>query len=123
MFPVSTLGFLVTLLASAMTVAANLLLRKGLAGIPEGLVGLARIGHLIGSASFAFGLVFYAMAMLPWLWVLSREPLGSAYPILVGTTFVLLFLGTSLTQGEPVTAWKLLGAAMIVLGIALAGKG
>ncbi len=120
--PMSLLGFCVTLLASVMTVAANILLRFSINSISPEVTGAARALRLIATANFILGLLFYAMAMLPWLWVISHEPVGSAYTILVATTFILLLCAASIFFAEPITASKALGVVMIVAGIGLVGK-
>lgn len=119
----SALGIWVTLLAAVATVVANILLKRGLQAVPATAQGTGKILALCASFEFLLGLVFYVLAMLPWLWVVSREPLGSAYPLLVGAVFLMLLLTSAFVQGEPLTGPKVAGAALIVLGIICVGKG
>lgn len=118
----SGLGILVTVLAAVATVIANTLLQHGLKAVPPETQGMGKLMALCVSPAFLVGLVFYVLAMLPWFWVISREPLDRAYPLLIGTVFVLLFLTSSLLYGEQLSVSKIAGAALIVLGIVCVGR-
>ena len=68
------------------------------------------------------GLALYGVGTLVWLNVLARAPLSVAYPF-VGLSFVLTAaLGYFLFQ-EALTPVRLAGTALVVLGVALVGRG
>ncbi len=64
------------------------------------------------------GLALYGASAIIWLWVLSRVPVSTAYP-LVSLGFVLTMVGGIWWLGEPFSWFKLAGCLLIVLGVAL----
>jgi drug/metabolite transporter (DMT)-like permease len=67
----------------------------------------------LGFAGFIGGTIF-------WLGVLSRAPLSLAYPILALSYFVVV-LEAWLILGEQVTWLRLLGVAVIFVGVVIVG--
>ncbi len=98
------------LLAGGLSALASILLRvaalDGVA-IPGGQWTM----RLLAICAYGAGFVLYALA-------LKRLELSMAYPLMVGTTMMLLFL-YGLFSGEAVTAKTAAGAAMLVLGVCL----
>lgn len=119
-------GWLLVVLSGGLQVAGTLLLRAGvdraggfaetLAGVPQGLLRLA------GQPLFDIGFVLYGLAALVWFRVLSTQPLGQAYPVLVSLTFVFVSIGAAILFQEPVTARKVFGLAIILLGVLVVGR-
>jgi multidrug transporter EmrE-like cation transporter len=117
--PVS--GWLLVFFSAGLQVAGTLLLRGGvdraggfgesLAEVPSGLLRLAV------QPMFLVGFVLYGLAALVWFRVLSTQPLSLAYPFLVSLTFIFVTLGATTLFHEPMTARKLLGLAVILIGI------
>ncbi|TAG27222.1 MAG: hypothetical protein EAZ37_05730 [Burkholderiales bacterium] len=64
------------------------------------------------------GLGLYGLSAIIWLWVLSRVPVSTAYP-LVAFGFVLTMVGGIWLLGEPFSWTKALGCLFIVLGVVL----
>jgi drug/metabolite transporter (DMT)-like permease len=64
------------------------------------------------------GLGLYGLSAVAWLWVLSRVPVSTAYP-LVAFGFVLTMAGGVWLLGEPFTWGKMFGSLLIVLGVIL----
>jgi len=62
------------------------------------------------------GFALYGASALLWLFVLARLPLSTAYPLLA-LNFVLVQLAGTLFFGEPFTAVKGVGLALIVAGV------
>lgn len=62
------------------------------------------------------------IAMLLWLWVLQRLPLGVAYPML-SLNFVLVTLFAHFGFGERADVRHWCGVALIMAGIGLMGYG
>jgi len=99
--------------------AANLALRRGMAG-----AGAPRsIGALLGAAlrsPFVLGGgALYALSMATWIWTLRTFPVSRAYPAYVGGSFVLVLAGSRIFLGERIGLRRLVGAAAILGGIAL----
>jgi multidrug transporter EmrE-like cation transporter len=118
----SNFGIVLTVLAALMTTAANLCLRKGLAQSSKSMVGIQRLISLLNDSVFVVGILLYGLAMLPWLKVVSMEPVASAYPVLVGLTFVLLLIGAALFINEPISLKKIIGTFLILAGITIVAR-
>lgn len=118
-------GWGLVLVTALLTVCANLLIRVGLeraggfhvrlGALTVGLFGLAR------QPAFDLGLVLYAVASVVWFRIVSTEPLSLAYPMLVSVTFFLVTIGASIFLREPMTWSRVVGLAVILAGIAIAG--
>jgi multidrug transporter EmrE-like cation transporter len=79
---------------------------------PRALLGLMFNPWLLG------GLVLYAASVINWLVVLSRLDLGIAYP-LMGAGYILAFLAGVYWFKEPVSATRIAGIIVIILGVIL----
>lgn len=98
------------LFAGGFSALASVLLRIGALGtvsIPGGpwTMRFCAIG------AYGAGFVLYALA-------LRRIELSVAYPLMVGTTMLLLF-GYGLFSGEAVTVKTTVGATLVVTGVCL----
>lgn len=67
------------------------------------------------------GIAIYGLAMLVWLFVLSKADLSFAYS-LVALTFVFLLIFSRLFLHETLSALRLSGAALIIVGIFLVAR-
>jgi len=86
-------------------------LEIGLAHIAETLKALAVNPVLWG------GLVFFGLAFVGYAVVLSRLNLSTAYPVMAGGGFLLVFLLSALYLKEAITIPHLGGALCIILGM------
>jgi len=70
-----------------------------------------------------FGLVAYTASVFCWLNTLARLPLSLAYPSLA-LSYLLVILGATLLPmfHEAVTATRLLGVALVMVGVILVGR-
>ncbi len=59
------------------------------------------------------------LASFVWLYVITKLPLVVAFPIYIGTTFLLVIVGGWFFLAESITVMKLCSAGLILLGIAL----
>ena len=66
----------------------------------------------------AIGLLLYFLSFGPWLGVLARLPLSTAFPLAIGLTLVLTTKGASLLFGERLGLLKLAGMLLIFAGCA-----
>ena len=120
----SSWGFVFVLVAAAMTMGANLMLRAGIdaaGGFSPGtalelIFGLLR---LFLQPLFAIGFVTYFLAAVVWFRVVATEPLSVAYPILVSLTFTFVTAGAVIVFQEPISLRKVLGLAVILAGIVI----
>jgi multidrug transporter EmrE-like cation transporter len=117
-------GFFLVLLTAALTMAANLMLRAGIdsaggfavTNASQLLYGMAR---LFTQPLFCIGFTVYFLAAVVWFRVVATEPLSLAYPILVSLTFGLVTAGAVLLFSEPLSLRKVLGLAVILIGIVI----
>jgi drug/metabolite transporter (DMT)-like permease len=122
----STRGIILLILTCVSTVTGNLLLRTGL--VKAGGISLSAgriVGQLLALTRqplFLIGFALYAMATLIWFSVISSEDLSTAYPILASLTFALVTTGAILFFHEKVTAQKLAGIAIILLGVIIVAR-
>ena len=116
-------GVLLVVLAAAMTVAGNLLMREGVVragGLSLQLATLTKdLARLARQPFLGVGLVLYALASLVWFRIVSTENLNSSYPLLVSLTFLFVTLGATLLFKEPLSLQKLAGIGVIFFGIIL----
>ncbi|OAI83810.1 hypothetical protein [Pseudomonas putida] len=59
------------------------------------------------------------LASFVWLFVVARMPLAVAFPVYIGTTFLLVLLGSHLILGEALSWTKIMAASLILGGILL----
>lgn len=121
----TVIGWWLVLLSAGLQVAGTLLLRSGvdraggfadsLAGVPQGLLRLA------SQPIFDLGFILYGLAALVWFRVLSTQPLSLAYPLLVSLTFLFVTVGATTLFQESMTVRKLVGLAIILVGIFIIG--
>jgi drug/metabolite transporter (DMT)-like permease len=67
------------------------------------------------------GLGLYAFGALVWIFVLARLPLSTAYPF-VGLGFILTMMIGAYFLNETLTATKIFGTLLIVLGCAFVAR-
>ena len=67
----------------------------------------------------AVGAALYAVSFLVWLVIVTRLPLTVAYPVAIGLSLVAVTIGAVVWLGEPLSAIRMLGAALVLAGIAL----
>lgn len=115
-------GWLFIFLSSVFAVGANLMLRAGLDRAGGFSGGILQFILLFKEPLFDFGLIFYGLATIVWLRVLSSEPLSIAYPILVSTTFALVTISAAVIFNESLNLPKVFGMFCILIGILLMGQ-
>jgi multidrug transporter EmrE-like cation transporter len=119
-------GFSLTLLCALMTMVSNLMIRAGVdraGGFPARISEVpAALLNLAHQPIFDIGFILYGLTALIWFRVVASEPLSSAYPLLVSLTFLLVTLGAVFFFHETLTWQKVVGLAIILLGIFIIGR-
>ncbi|WP_372624181.1 small multi-drug resistant family protein [Falsiroseomonas sp.] len=105
----------------AMSALAQVLLRFGMSRPPVQLAlsegGAWPVAWAIGtSPGVVAGLGLYGVGAIVWLFVLARVPVSLAYAF-VSLGFLLTMALGCLALGEPLTARKLAGTALVALGV------
>ena len=80
------------------------------------------LSKFIGYFSDPYILSAYGAALLSsfiWLVVIQRIPLSTGFPVYMGSTFLLVILGSWILLGESISPMRLLAATLILAGIIL----
>lgn len=110
------IDYLLILVVSLLSCAGQLCQKQAASGVPRG----SRRRHLLVWLSVS--LLLLGLAMLAWLAVLQRLPVGRAYPML-SLNFVLVALAARWIWREALGSRQLAGIVLIVAGVALLGGG
>lgn len=104
-----------------LSAAAQVLMKIGMSGDRPAFRSPieALFGTLLNPHVFA-GLSCYVVSAGLWLLVLARMPLSLAYP-LVAMAIVLVVLASTFLLGESLPIGRIIGASLIVVGVALVG--
>lgn len=65
------------------------------------------------------GIGLYIISFVMWLALLSMMDISLVYPIFVSAAFIIVMLGSVLLFGEHVTPMRIVGTAVVAMGIAL----
>jgi drug/metabolite transporter (DMT)-like permease len=112
--------FFLALLSVSISVCAQFLLKKGLtqSHLSSGLTDIYSIDGLwllVTNLYILSGFMMYGLGAVVWLGVLSKWDVSKAYP-LVGLGFMLtVMIGFML--GEQITSMRVVGIAMISIGV------
>jgi multidrug transporter EmrE-like cation transporter len=122
----SSQGMVFIGIASLLTFLSNFFLRTGVraAGgfLPSQGTILRSLLNLAQQPLFVAGVLLYIGGALIWFRVISTENLNASYPALVGMTFFLVTIGSTVVFKEPLPPLKLLGLALIFAGILVVSK-
>jgi len=120
-----TWGILLVLVAALVQSAANLLLRGGVRQFAAFSLAPERLFQslmgLLAQPLFVIGAACYAASAIVWFRVISLENLTTAYPVLIGVSFVAVSVGAVVFYGERVNLMKVAGMALILVGVAIVG--
>lgn len=119
------------LLSVVLTSCAQLLFRFSMQDLPlleslssGGFAGAFSVMTGSGLLMLALGITLYAISMLSWIFALSRFDVSLAYPML-SISYILVYVGAIALPGlnETASTIKMIGIAIIVLGVALISLG
>jgi len=114
---------LLTLASVALSATAQIAFKLG-AGRATGGLGtasaFATAVAMLTNYYVVAGLLLYGFSALLWLVVLARQDLSVAYPF-VGLGFVITSFAGAMLFNEPMTPMRLLGTALVTLGVVLVG--
>jgi multidrug transporter EmrE-like cation transporter len=87
----------------------------------DGATLVASISVLARSGSFWVGMFCYGASLCVWLAALSRAPVSIAYPML-SIGYVIVAFASMLWLGETLSPAKMLGIALICVGVVLVSR-
>jgi multidrug transporter EmrE-like cation transporter len=79
--------------------------------------------HLFTNPGIILGLALYLVGFVLWAKVLATVDISLAYPIFVSLAFVIVVLGSRIFFSESLNPTKILGIAVITLGIIVVSRG
>ena len=105
--------------------AAQLALKAGTNRIGEfafSLDNVVPIGLRVASSPYILlGLACYVVSVVVWILGLSRVPVSVAYPML-SVGYIVNAIAAWMLFGESLTAQKLVGIGMIIIGVVLVAR-
>jgi multidrug transporter EmrE-like cation transporter len=108
------------LLASLVSSGGGILLKRGLSDINGGMkISVSGLMAVFTQPFILSGLFVYFLGAIVWMKVLSKYPLSTAYPVLVGISFCIITFVSIFALKESVNLFKLLGIVGILAGIIL----
>jgi multidrug transporter EmrE-like cation transporter len=118
----NTISFILILTGVLLNAVAQLLLKAGTNAVGHfefHLNNILPIGMKLAFQPFIMGgMACYAISLVVWIMALSRVPVSIAYPMLSIGYVINAFVAWQ-WLGEALTAQKLLGIAVIVIGVIL----
>lgn len=105
------------LVTAVLNAAAQFVAKQGLIGLGDSLTW-RDLPRMVVNPWLIGAVAIQALAVVLWFMVLSRVQLNVAVPILIGVVFALVMFGSAIIfETETLSLWKLLGAALIALGV------
>lgn len=116
-------NFLLIMTSVLLAAGGQLLLKKGM--LEFGAINakdiLSQLFVVFKNPWVLSGLVAFVSSFLLWLVVLSKNDLSYAYPM-VSVSYVVVLLGSRWIFQERLDVWKIVGVALICLGVALIAR-
>lgn len=116
---------LLALCSIGLLVVGQALLKYGLIQVGGvqflgGDLGLS-IRKLLSTPYVMLGFVFYGLSAIMWMDVLSRMEFSRAFPMVALSYVFSLLIGFFLFH-EVITGWRIMGVALIVIGVGLVAQ-
>ncbi|GAI81331.1 unnamed protein product [marine sediment metagenome] len=113
-------------LSISLAVVGQLLLKMGMLRIGRFSLNISTIvqqyTRIFLNLFVIAGVIGFFLSMMVWLYVLSRLELSTAYPF-VALNYVLILFVSHFLLKETITPVKIMGVAVIVLGVFLISRG
>ncbi len=119
----SLAGFGLLFLTAVLMAVANLLIKHGI--VQAGGFGFSLTGllQLLRQPILVAGCSLTGIAAILWFRVLATQKLSTCYPLFVSLTYSLITIGAVYFLHEKMSAQKLLGLVVIVVGITTVARG
>jgi multidrug transporter EmrE-like cation transporter len=114
--------YIVSLISIGLGTAAQFFFKLGVNSITQkgnGTVELVKLG--MTNLHLWCGMVCYGVSLLMWFYVLSQMELSRAFP-LVSIGYVAILLLGYFFLNEPMSVYKIIGVALIVIGVIFISK-
>lgn len=114
------------LISVTFNVTANILLKTGVTktgGITAETANIiTNVIKVVGSPFIIVGLFLYGLSFLIWLRVLTFNDLSRSYPIFATIVFLMTTLGSIKFLNEDVSLVRILGMAVMLVGIFIVSR-
>jgi len=111
--------YLFLVVALLLNASANILVKMAATRAGGGGTGLAGALAVYLSPWFIGGLVCFGLNLMAYSLALQKIPLVVAYPIMVGSGYLIMVLVSRLLLGEVMTWLQMAGAVLILAGLVL----
>lgn len=111
---------LLVLLNTVILVSGQFLWKYGMEKQEDAFSSIFSVVRLFFTPYIFTGLVMYGLATVLWLFILTKIPLSTAYP-LQSLAYIIAVFGAFFIFGEAVTVWKIAGVLLIMIGVSLIG--
>ena len=105
--------------------SGQLLMKKGALELGEVVVDPAALlplaVRIVTTPAIPLGFAMWVLAALLWLYVLTRVDLSFAYPML-SLGYVIAMFGSRVLFGEELSALRVIGTGVIIIGIFLISR-
>jgi len=117
-------AYIFVLMTSLFTVLGQLIIKWRIDSIKFSLSGtlsekLMTIVSLLFDKFIVIGLISAVCAAILWMIALSKLNLSHAYPVIIALVITLTVLSSVIFLGETLSFFKILGIALILLGLAI----
>jgi small multidrug resistance pump len=105
-------------IATVLNATANVCIKLGMKGLPEGSTML----NAITSPALWAGLVCFGLSLVGYASALKKLDISFAYPVMVGFGFLIVTTAAVFLFEEKLTATRLVGMSLIFTGIVVATR-
>lgn len=109
--------FLAILFYLACSTTGLLLLKSSLNNQP--VANFSDFRQLLLNIRFLAGFFLYAASFLTWLFLLNKKDLSAIFPIVIGLSYLAVFLSALFVLNEHATFWKIFAAFLILAGVVI----
>lgn len=116
-------GFVLLLITAVAMAVANLLIKAGIEQAGGFTPSIGALLHLFRQPALLAGVALTGFSALMWFRILATQKLSTCYPLFVSLTYSLITVGASYFLHEKMSAQKLVGLLVIVVGITTVARG
>ncbi len=106
----------ITLFAAVMVSIAQIMFKSELEKNKGGVIKIIKM--IFTNKKVFLGIAIYLASLVIYLYALSKAPLSVVYPIFA-SSFIFVALFSSKFLGEPLKAKRIVGIALVFIGISL----
>jgi drug/metabolite transporter (DMT)-like permease len=120
---VTLAGFVLLLITAACMSVANLLIKHGIEQAGGFAPSVAALFQVLRQPAALAGVLLAGLSALMWFYILASQKLSTCYPLFVSLTYSFITVGAFLFLHERMSLQKLVGLAVIIVGITTVARG